>query len=100
MNLRKRKSTKKQVETRKHSADDIENTVPSFLIEEKQGLNTKLGSSKRVKLEEVKSVLNETIKIEDNGDVINGYREDDSDLEEGNKKINVSEKVVFRLGGR
>lgn len=99
MNLRKRKSTEKQAELRDHSTDDTENTNPSFLTEEERELNNISRGGKRVKVEEVKSVLNETIKIEDSSSSINDC-EEDSDWEEVDEKPNVSEIAAFKSGIR
>lgn len=98
MNLRKRKSTETQVANAKCITDHTENTAPSFLTEEERGLNQKLDKSKRVKLEEVKTVLTEKIKAEDESYDINDYNEENSQEEDEAIDIKVSEKKnVFQI---
>lgn len=90
MNLRSRKFAEEQAESFKHNADDIENTVPSILTEEESALDIR--SSKRVKLKETKSVLNKTIKIEEEKGGFNHHEENESDSKEIDKRA-ITNKV-------
>lgn len=102
MNLRKRKSTERQVDNFKHVNDDNEITAPSFLFEDENFLNETLLSNKKVKLEETKAVLDETVKIEDEGTGFNDYEKNNSDWEEvkevANKRVGtkVSDKFMSK----
>lgn len=90
MNLRKRRSTEKEIENFRHTTDDVENTASSFLTEEERALNENVWNRKRVKLEETESVLNKKIKSEDDKDDFNDYEEDESDWEDLDKRVNMN----------
>lgn len=75
MKLRKRKSTEKQVEISDHSVGDTENTMTNLSIGKKRVSIKNFLDNKRVKLEETKAVLNETVKIEDEGRGFNEWEE-------------------------
>lgn len=94
MNLRKRKSTEKQIDTSTSSTGDIENTASRFLTKDGRVLNKNLRGSKKVKLEEVKTVLDVTVKIEDDPNGINECKENISHRGEQDDKINVGDNIA------
>lgn len=102
MNLRKRKSIEKQVEIFKYREKDTEDTAISSFTEKERALSNNFWDDKRVKVEETKTVLNETVKIEDEGAGLNDCEKNDSVWEEvgekANKRVNtkVSDKFAFK----
>lgn len=101
MNLRKRKSKEKQVESPRNDADDIENTVTGHLTEEERALNKSSRGYKKVKLEERKTVLNEIVKTEDESGDFDDCEDDDSNRGEAeeNADAEVSDKFVLKWKG-
>lgn len=87
MNLRKRKSRRNQVEIFIQKAEDTGDTATGSLIEERAFNNDSRGN-KRVKLEETKIVLDETVKIEVESGDFNDFNGNNSDWEEVDEKAN------------
>lgn len=88
MKLRKRKPIEKQVEILDHSDEETKDISVSFSNEEERPSNKILGGNKRIKLEEAKMVLDETVKSEDEGGGLKLYKEN-SNGEKVNKGVRI-----------